>query len=256
MIEPLLVAFEIKWMEMVELAYLEGYEYVLNDDDEYERVAIYIPVEDVDTNSPETNSTTNETTDAGDTNNQTNNNSGDSTNNNTTNNTTSTNNQTNNNSSTNNNSTNTNTNNQTNNNTTTNNTSNNPPATGGNTSSGSGSGSGNNTGNTPPPNPTPPTPEPTPQRPVDILDQSHIMSTLRAYGQNNRGATMVSWEDAQRSLGYAPPITSAIWGSNVTNQLMIEEVQQRMRNAIGEGSYFHLSWSAQADGNVVITLHR
>ena len=260
--EALLVIFNEQWEEMIELAYLEGYEYILNDDNTYERVAIYVADVTDETNDPE--SGTNDTP-GGTASNSTNTN-----NNVTTSNTGSTNN------TTNNASTNNNTNNQTNNNSggsANNNTSNNtattpntppPPASGNNSGGSSTSGGSNTSTNTPPPaNPTPPpaptptpAPPPPPQRPVDILDQNHIMSTLRAYGQNNRGATMVGWEDAQRSLGFIWTAQTSWWGSNVTNQLMINSVQDWMSGEIDSTSYFHLEWRALDDGNVIIVLWR
>ena len=38
------VAFEMAWTDRVALAYADGYEYLTNEDGEYERVAIYVPV--------------------------------------------------------------------------------------------------------------------------------------------------------------------------------------------------------------------
>ena len=67
---------------------------------------------------------------------------------------------------------------------------------------------------------------------------------------------MVSWNEAQRYLGFIWTAQSSWWGSNVTNQLMIEEVQQRMRTEIDSSVHFHLEWRALDDGNVIIVLWR
>jgi len=98
------------------------------------------------------------------------------------------------------------------------------------------------------------TPEPTspPQRPVDILNVNTIVTAARNYGINNRGA---SWYSGMRNYNsFAPPV-NAIQLANVTNDVMIAHLQQLMRGAIDDTSFFYVSCDV-SDGNVICILWR
>lgn len=243
------------WENMVTLAYNEGYEHVLNDENTYERVAIYIP-------EPEENNVVADNNDAitaGNNNSTANNNNATAGNNNNSganNNATTSNN---NNSNTNNNATTSNNNNSTaNNNTTTSNNNNNSAAnnnaTAGNNNNNNSA--NNNTTNTPPPaNPTP-TPAPPPEcRPIDNVNQNNIVNTLETHGRG-LGATLNTRLNSSNSgfeLAFQSVNFSCDW---ITNQKVIDEIQFRMSRQLSSDHEFRIRWENTTNGNFNIWLYR
>lgn len=105
---------------------------------------------------------------------------------------------------------------------------------------------------TPEPQPTPPVVEET-KKPVDLLDWSHIKSTLIAKGES-LGMTLDTSLN-KNNHGYASPWQSSYMP--VTNEDVIGYIGYQMEEASSWGvTDFNIEWIPQGDGNVNIYLIR